>query len=89
MKSPIPTLPIPTPASVQRSFCVGFAPQKLLIRSLTNAGRHDRNRNIEHVEVIHLDDPVQVHADEVLAWGRAPMSNDDRLYMRNRQRFAE
>jgi hypothetical protein len=31
--------------------------------------------DVEHVQVILLDDPVQMHIDEVLAWGRAPVSD--------------
>ena len=41
---------------------------------------------MDHVEIRLLDDPVQVHADEVLAGGRAPMTEQEMLYMRERQR---
>ena len=38
--------------------------------------------NVEHVQVVLLDDPVQMHIDEILAWCRAPMPNHKRLDVR-------
>ena len=45
--------------------------------------------DIEHVEIVRLDDPVQVDVDEVLAWRRAPMPDNERLDVRQRQRLTE
>ena len=42
--------------------------------------------DIEHVQVVFLDHPVQVHVDEVLARGRAPVPDHQRLHVRQRQR---
>jgi len=42
--------------------------------------------NMEHVQVIHFDDPVQVHINEILAGRRAPMSDRQRLHVREFQR---
>ena len=41
--------------------------------------------DVEHIEVILLDDPVQVHVDEILARRRAPMSDHERLHVRQLQ----
>ena len=45
--------------------------------------------NIEHVEVVFLDDPVQMHIDEVLAGRRAPVADHQGLDMGERQRLAQ
>ena len=45
-----------------------------------------RAGDVNHVEVVFLDDPVQVHVDEVLPGGRAPMSQQHVLDIRQRQR---
>ena len=56
---------------------------------------HDRRAavtgtgDVEHVQVILLDDPVQMHIDEVLARRRAPVSDHQRLHMRQFQRLAQ
>ena len=42
--------------------------------------------HVNHVEVVFLDDPVQVHVDEVLPGGRAPVSQQHMLHIRERQR---
>jgi len=39
---------------------------------------------VEHVEIVFLDDPVQVHVNEVLAWRRAPMSDHQGLHVSKR-----
>ena len=44
--------------------------------------------DVEHVEVVLLDDPVQVHIDEVLTRRRAPVSDHQRLHVRQLQRLA-
>jgi len=41
--------------------------------------------HVEHVEVALFDHPVQVHVDEVLARRRAPVSNHERLHVRQFQ----
>ena len=38
--------------------------------------------DIEHIQVILLDDPVQMHIDEILARRRAPVSDHQRLHVR-------
>ena len=45
-----------------------------------------RARNVNHVEVIFLDDPVQVHVNEILARRRAPMSQQQMLHIREGER---
>ena len=42
--------------------------------------------DVNHVEVVFLDDPVQVHVNEVLPGGRAPVSQQHVLHIRERQR---
>src|ERR1035437_3422519 len=42
--------------------------------------------DVNHVEVVFLDDPVQVHVDEVLPRRRAPMSQQHALHIGERQR---
>ena len=42
--------------------------------------------DVDHVEVVFLDDPVQVHVDEVLPGGRAPVPEQHVLHVRERQR---
>ena len=43
-------------------------------------------RDVDHVEVVLLDDPVQVHVDEVLTGRRAPVPEQHVLHVRERQR---
>ncbi len=43
--------------------------------------------DVEHVQVILLDDPVQVHVDEVLARRRAPVPDHQGLHVRQLQRL--
>ena len=56
---------------------------------------HDRRAavtgtgDVEHVQVILLDDPVQMHIDEVLARRRAPVSDHQRLHVRQLQRLSK
>ena len=45
--------------------------------------------DVEHIQVILLDDPVQMHIDEVLARRRAPVPDHQRLYVRQFQRLLE
>ena len=53
---------------------------------------HDRRAavpgagDVDHVEVVFLDDPVQVHVDEVLPGRRAPVPQQHVLHVRERQR---
>ena len=42
-------------------------------------------RDVDHVEVVLLDDAVQVHVDEVLPGGRAPVPEQHVLHVRERQ----
>src|SRR5271163_1226155 len=43
--------------------------------------------DIEHIQVILLDDAIQMHIDEVLTWRRTPMPDYQRLHMRKFQRL--
>ncbi len=45
--------------------------------------------DIKHVKIILLDDPVQMHIDEVLARRSTPMPNHEGLHMSQRQRHAQ
>jgi hypothetical protein len=42
--------------------------------------------DVDHVEVVFLDDPVQVHIDEVLPRGCSPVSQQHVLHVRKHQR---
>ena len=42
--------------------------------------------DVNHVEIVFLDDPVQMHVDEVLPRRRAPVPQQHVLYIRERQR---
>src|SRR3977135_999134 len=41
--------------------------------------------DVNHVEVVFFDDPVQMYIDEVLPGGRAPVSQEHALHVRERQ----
>src|SRR5512135_1018943 len=41
--------------------------------------------DVNHVEVVFFDDPVQVNVNEVLPGGRAPVSQQHVLHIRERQ----
>ena len=64
----------------------------LAVRALEIRVAHDGRAavagagDVDHVEVVLLDDPVQVHVDEVLPGGRAPVSQQHVLHIRERQR---
>ena len=45
-----------------------------------------RAGDIDHIEVVLLDDPVQVDVDEVLPRGRAPVPEQHVLHIGERQR---
>ena len=45
--------------------------------------------DVEHVQVILLDDPVQMHVDKVLARRRAPVSDHQMLHVRQFQRLLQ
>ena len=42
--------------------------------------------DVNHVEVVFFDDPVQMHVNEILPRGRAPVSHQHSLHIRERQR---
>ena len=43
--------------------------------------------DVEHIQVILLDDAIQVYVDKILAWRRAPVSDYQRLDVRQFQRL--
>src|SRR5664279_2055130 len=45
-----------------------------------------RTGDVDHVQVVLFDDPVQMRVDEVLAWGRAPMAQQHVLHIRKFER---
>ena len=45
--------------------------------------------DVDHVEIIQSDRPVQMDVDEILPRRRSPMAYDQRLDMRQRQRLAQ
>ena len=45
-----------------------------------------RSADVDHVEVVFLDHPVQMHIDEVLAGGGTPVSQQHAFHIRQRQR---
>ena len=48
-----------------------------------------RARDVKHIKVKLLDDPVQMHIDEVLAWRRAPVADHQGLHVREFQGLLE
>ena len=56
---------------------------------------HDRGAavagtgDVEHIEVILFDDPIQMHIDEVLTRRGAPVSDHQRLHVRQLQRLSQ
>ncbi len=62
-------------------FQIGIGDQ----RRATVAGAGD----VEHVQVMRFDDPVQMHIDKILARCRAPVTEHHRLDVRERQRLFE
>jgi len=45
--------------------------------------------DVEHIQVVFLDDAVQMHIYEVLSRRRAPMSDHQRLHVGHLQRFLQ
>ena len=45
--------------------------------------------DVDHVEIMQSDRPVQMDVDEILSGRRAPMPNHERLDMRQREGFAQ
>ena len=78
------------PGFVLSDIRIHLAPRSLKIHIA-----HDRwpavtgTGDVEHVEVILLDDPIQMHVDEVLAGCRAPVPDHQRLHVRELQRLPE
>ena len=64
----------------------------LAVGALEVGVAHDRRAavpgagDVDHVEVVLLDDPVQVRVDEVLPGRRAPVAEQHVLHVRERQR---
>ena len=64
----------------------------LTVRTLEVSVAHDGRAavpgagDVNHVEVVFFDDPVQVHVNEVLPGGCAPVSQQLVLHIRERQR---
>src|SRR5271166_2314259 len=78
------------PGFVLSDVRINFTPSAFKIniaheRRATVAGTGD----VEHVQVIFLDNPVQMHIDEILARRRAPVSDHQWLYVRQFQRLLE
>jgi len=48
-----------------------------------------RSGDVKHVQLELLDDPVQMHINEVLAWCRAPVTHDQRLHVRQLERHLQ
>ena len=45
--------------------------------------------NVDHVEIIFFDDPIQVYVDEVLSRRRAPVSKQHALHVHKGERLAQ
>ena len=77
---------LPQPSLVLADVRINFAVRALEIR-VAHDGRAavPGARDVNHVEVIFLDDPVQVHVDEVLPRGRAPVPQQHGLHIGERQ----
>ena len=45
--------------------------------------------DIEHVEIVRLDQTIKVHIDEVLPWRCSPMANHQGFDMRKRERLLQ
>ena len=67
----------------------------LAVRAFEVCVRHQRRAampgacDVDHVDVVFLDDTVQVDIDEVLSRGGAPVADHQRLHMRLRQRLLQ
>ena len=62
---------------------IDFAPGAFEVDVAHNRGASVAGAgDVEHIQVILLDGPVQVNIDEVLAWRRAPVGNHQRLDVR-------
>jgi len=48
-----------------------------------------RTGDVDDVQIMGLDDAIQVRVDEVQAWRRAPVPEQARLDVRERERFFE
>ena len=64
----------------------------LAVGALEIGVAHDRGAampragDVNHVEVVFLDDPVQMHINEVLPGGRSPVAEEHMLHIREGQR---
>jgi hypothetical protein len=81
---------LPQPGFVLRDRGVDFAVRALEI-CIRHEGRPAMTRagDVDHVEVALLDDPVQVHVDEILPRCRAPMPQQPPLDVRGLKRITQ
>ncbi len=77
---------------LQPGFILAYVGIDLAVGALEVSVSHDGRAavagagDVDHVEVVFHDDPVQMHVNEVLPGGRAPMSQQHVLHIRERQR---
>src|SRR5450830_524579 len=78
---------LPKPGLILTDVGIDLAVRALEVR-VAHHGRAavPRARHVNHIEVVFLDDPVQVYINEVLPGGRAPVSEQHVLHIRERQR---
>jgi hypothetical protein len=48
-----------------------------------------RTRDVDHVQVVLGDQPVQVNINEIQAWRRSPVAEQPRLYVIQSQRLPQ
>lgn len=74
------------PADVGVNLAVGAFQVRIGDQGRTTVPRPD---DIDHVQVVFLDDPVQVDIEEVEAWRGSPVAKEARLDVRPRERFPQ
>ena len=70
------------PADVGVNLAVGAFQVRVGDQGRTTVSRAD---DIDHVQVVFLDDPVQVDIEEVEAWRGSPVAKEARLDVRPRE----
>ena len=75
------------PGFVLRDVRINFAPSAFEINIAHNRrAAMTGTGDVKHIQVILLDDPVQMHINEILSRRRAPVPDHQRLHVREFQR---
>lgn len=63
----------------------GRDPGMTLVGPVSSRATVSGTGNIDHVQIVFLDDPVQMHVNEILSGGRTPVPQQHVLDIRQRQ----